>query len=83
MFKLGNVIQNYAWGSTTAMSTLFGINNPSQQPLAEMWMGAHPNGCSRVVNNGDSQLLSDLIEAEPEKLLVVILMTSLVHCRTC
>lgn len=69
MFKLGNVIQNYAWGSTTAMSTLFGINNPSQQPLAEMWMGAHPNGCSRVVNNGDSQLLSDLIEAEPEKII--------------
>ncbi|MGF1736035.1 mannose-6-phosphate isomerase, class I [Photobacterium satsumensis] len=69
MYKLGNVIQNYAWGSKTAMTALFGISNPDDQPQAELWMGAHPNGCSRVVTNGESLLLSDLIEQSPELVL--------------
>ncbi|MGF1682777.1 mannose-6-phosphate isomerase, class I [Photobacterium minamisatsumaniensis] len=69
MFKLGNVIQNYVWGSKTAMNALFGINNPDNQPQAELWMGAHPNGCSRIVKNEESQLLSDYIEQAPERVL--------------
>lgn len=69
MYKLGNVIQNYAWGSKTAMTALFGITNPDDQPQAELWMGAHPNGCSRIVCEGESQLLSDVIEQSPETVL--------------
>ncbi|KHT64447.1 mannose-6-phosphate isomerase [Photobacterium gaetbulicola] len=69
MYKLGNVIQNYAWGSKTAMTALFGISNPDDQPQAELWMGAHPNGCSRIVCDGESRLLSDVIEQSPETVL--------------
>ncbi|MEZ8968483.1 mannose-6-phosphate isomerase, class I [Vibrio breoganii] len=48
IYKLDNVIQNYAWGSTDSLSTLFQISNPDGSPQAELWMGAHPNGCSTL-----------------------------------
>lgn len=63
LFKLDNVIQNYVWGSQTAITELFGIANPSNQPQAEIWMGAHPNGCSKLADNG--MLLSDFIAQDP------------------
>ncbi|GAK21391.1 LOW QUALITY PROTEIN: mannose-6-phosphate isomerase [Vibrio sp. JCM 19052] len=59
LFKLDNVIQNYAWGSKESISKLFGIDNANHQPQAEIWMGAHPNGCSRLATTGE--LLSDVI----------------------
>ncbi|WCP69515.1 mannose-6-phosphate isomerase, class I [Vibrio tubiashii] len=60
LFKLDNVIQNYAWGSRDSIHELFGINNPDHQPQAEIWMGAHPNGCSKLGETGEP--LSDVIE---------------------
>lgn len=42
MQKLINSVQNYAWGSKTALTELYGMENPSSQPMAELWMGAHP-----------------------------------------
>ncbi|CAE6881657.1 mannose-6-phosphate isomerase, class I [Vibrio sp. B1FLJ16] len=68
-FKLNNSIQNYAWGSKTAIQTLFGIENPNQEPQAEIWMGAHPNGCSKVTIDGQSVLLSELINSDQESIL--------------
>ncbi|MCE7626704.1 mannose-6-phosphate isomerase, class I [Vibrio fluvialis] len=59
MFKLKNQIQNYAWGSTTSISELFGVANLTNEPQAEIWMGAHSGGCSRNEENDD--LLSDII----------------------
>ncbi len=60
LYKLDNVIQNYAWGSRNSIHDLFSINNPAQEPQAEIWMGAHPNGCSRLNETGEP--LSDVIE---------------------
>ncbi|EJG0324722.1 mannose-6-phosphate isomerase, class I [Vibrio parahaemolyticus] len=60
-FLMNNVIQNYAWGSTTSVNQLFGIENPTGEPQAEVWMGAHPNGCSVVMVNGKETKLSSLI----------------------
>ncbi|MEZ9077691.1 mannose-6-phosphate isomerase, class I, partial [Vibrio cyclitrophicus] len=48
IYKLNNVIQNYAWGSHTSLNSLFGFDNPNNEPQAELWMGAHPNGCSKL-----------------------------------
>ncbi|WP_413112352.1 mannose-6-phosphate isomerase, class I [Thaumasiovibrio sp. DFM-14] len=67
LFKLDNVIQNYVWGSLHAMNELFGIANPNNQPQAEIWMGAHPNGCSTLADNG--MLLSELIKQDPNAVL--------------
>ncbi|SHO58707.1 mannose-6-phosphate isomerase, class I [Vibrio quintilis] len=60
-FPMKNIIQNYAWGSTTSISCLFGIANENGEPQAEIWMGAHPNGCSSVKVNGKEIKLSELI----------------------
>lgn len=60
-FKLTNVIQDYAWGSRTALGELFDMPNPDNKPQAEIWMGAHPNGCSKIDVNGEQTLLSAFI----------------------
>ncbi|MFM2587533.1 mannose-6-phosphate isomerase, class I [Vibrio sp. TBV020] len=66
VFKLDNVIQNYAWGSKESISKMFGIDNSDCQPQAEIWMGAHPNGCSRVAATGE--LLSDVIAQDSKSM---------------
>jgi mannose-6-phosphate isomerase len=58
IYRLTNTIQNYAWGSKTALHDLFDINNPAHLPQAEMWMGAHPKASS-LLDNGMS--LRDMI----------------------
>ncbi|WP_409590234.1 mannose-6-phosphate isomerase, class I [Vibrio jasicida] len=68
-FKLNNPIQNYAWGSETALQELFGIENPDQEPQAEIWMGVHPNGCSKVQLEGEEFLLSEFIAKDKAKIL--------------
>ena len=66
LFKLDNVIHNYAWGSKTAMNKIFKIKNANEQAQAEMWMGSHPNGCSKT---SKGVLLSELIAQDPENIL--------------
>ncbi len=69
LYSLQNPIQNYAWGSTTSLTELFGIANDQNEPQAEVWMGAHPNGCSLVKKDGSLVLLSELIAQAPEQVL--------------
>lgn len=60
-----NPIQGYDWGSHDSLTTLFGIPNPTGKPQAELWMGAHPNGCSEVTLAGSTQKLSAVIDTAP------------------
>lgn len=66
IFLLNNPIQNYAWGSIDAMHNIFNIKNNEKLPQAEMWMGAHPNGCSQLPNE---QKLSNYIAQNPAAIL--------------
>ncbi|EMY6610433.1 mannose-6-phosphate isomerase, class I [Vibrio parahaemolyticus] len=61
---MNNMIQEYAWGSTTSISQLFAVANPTGKPQAEIWMGAHTNGCSMVTVNGEETKLSSLIASD-------------------
>ncbi|HDR2474969.1 TPA: mannose-6-phosphate isomerase, class I [Enterobacter soli] len=70
-YRLRNGVKNYAWGSRTALNTLFGVPNPDEQPQAEMWMGAHPAGCSEIETGSDSVSLLDAIAQSPESVLGV------------
>ena len=70
-YRLRNGVKNYAWGSRTALNTLFGVPNPDEQPQAEMWMGAHPAGCSKIETGSDSVSLLDAIAQSPESVLGV------------
>ncbi|AFJ47338.1 mannose-6-phosphate isomerase [Shimwellia blattae] len=66
MQRLHNAIQHYAWGSKTALTELYGIHNPDQQPMAELWMGAHPKSSSTVQSHdGVTVSLRECIAADP------------------
>ena len=54
ILPLENPIMNYAWGSRTFIPALFGEATPSEEPQAELWMGAHPKAPSRI---GDRTLI--------------------------
>lgn len=66
MDRLTNTIRPYAWGSTTAIPALLGVE-PTGEPQAEMWMGAHPGAPSRLDRGAGEQALSDVIAADPER----------------
>ncbi|WP_199553002.1 mannose-6-phosphate isomerase, class I [Streptomyces sp. N35] len=61
MDRLSNTIRPYAWGSATAIPQLLGVE-PSGEPQAEMWMGAHP-GAPSLLERGP---LNEVIDADPE-----------------
>ncbi|OQD55625.1 mannose-6-phosphate isomerase, class I [Streptomyces phaeoluteigriseus] len=62
MDRLDNTIRPYAWGSPTAIPHLLGVE-PTGEPQAEMWMGAHPGAPSRTGRG----TLVEVIEAAPER----------------
>lgn len=66
---LENVIQEYAWGSPSALPELLGETNPEKRHMAELWMGAHPKAPSHVVHHGRRVSLLELIEEAPQQLL--------------
>jgi len=68
-FPMENIIQDYIWGSRTSISELLGIDNPDNKHQAEIWMGDHPNGCSKIKVKGETQLLSDFINQDKTAIL--------------
>ncbi|PID65652.1 MAG: mannose-6-phosphate isomerase, class I [Gammaproteobacteria bacterium] len=69
MYRLYNQIKDYAWGSHSAMAALFGLPNPDNQPQAEMWLGAHPAGCSAIITDNGPVGLDDFIRTNPGNIL--------------
>jgi len=66
---LENTIQEYEWGSYTAICNLLGRKAPSDVPQAELWMGAHPRASSMVTYEGKVISLQELISKHPEDIL--------------
>ncbi|NUF27301.1 mannose-6-phosphate isomerase, class I [Gilliamella sp. ESL0254] len=70
IWKLENKIKDYDWGSIENIPKLFGFKNPSQKPIAEIWMGDHPLGCSLAINKHNQKIrLDDLIKNHPLEIL--------------
>jgi len=70
MQKLINSVQNYAWGSHTALTELYGIANPNNLPMAELWMGAHPKSSSQILDaSGTPRSLREIIDGDKARLL--------------
>ncbi|HPG85515.1 MAG TPA: mannose-6-phosphate isomerase, class I [Spirochaetales bacterium] len=67
IYVLENTVQHYAWGSNDALPALLGKENPSGEPWAELWMGAHPRAPSVAVDpsTGARKPLDALIAAAP------------------
>ncbi len=66
---LQNPIKEYAWGSMTALAEFLGRPSHIQTPMAELWMGAHPNSPSNVIINGQGESLATIINENPEETL--------------
>ncbi|MFI7501071.1 mannose-6-phosphate isomerase, class I [Streptomyces sp. NPDC049687] len=62
MDRLDNTIRPYAWGSPTAIPHLLGTE-PTGEPQAEMWMGAHPGAPSRT----ERGTLVEVIDTDPRR----------------
>jgi len=68
--KLDNVIQLYPWGSRTLIPELLGIPNRNNKPHAEVWMGVHPRGPSKItLRSGKQVALAGAVEALPVEFL--------------
>lgn len=66
MDRLQNTVRPYAWGSVTAIPHLTGTE-PTGEPQAELWMGAHPGAPSLADRGAGPRSLADLIAADPER----------------
>jgi mannose-6-phosphate isomerase len=66
LLVLENSVRPYAWGSVEFIPTLLGAE-PSGEPAAEMWMGAHPAAPSAIV--GAETSLLEVIAEHPAAVL--------------
>lgn len=64
MQRLSGVIQEYAWGSRTALPELLGAA-PNGRPQAELWLGAHPRAPAKL----EARTLLEHIDADPSTAL--------------
>jgi mannose-6-phosphate isomerase len=73
LFRLEPVVQHYAWGSPRSSSIVADLASHAVQkgdlPYAELWIGAHPNGCARVLNSGRDESLAELCARDGVRLL--------------
>ena len=69
IFSLKNQVQNYAWGSREILGRMRGVPVPTEQPEAEVWVGAHPAAPSRATVDGAESPLNELIVENPSRFL--------------
>ena len=66
---LTNPVQEYAWGSKTAIQGILGKEIPVGKPMAELWMGAHPKAPSEVLVGDEWIALDQVIGRSPKSIL--------------
>lgn len=76
-FRMDNPIQNYAWGSRSVLATMQGRPVPSEQPEAELWMGAHPSAPSVIEVGGHSLSLVEVVPDLPFLLKILAIAAPL------
>lgn len=69
MELLNNPIRRYAWGSHTSIASLQGRDAPTDEPEAELWMGAHPDSPSSLSRTGGAVSLDSVVAADPVSVL--------------
>ena len=69
LFSLDNPIQNYAWGSYETLALMRGVPAPTEQPEAELWVGAHSSAPSVAHVDGGAFPLDALVGEQPARFL--------------
>jgi mannose-6-phosphate isomerase len=65
LFRLRNVVKKYEWGSPDWIPGLTGEQNPSGEPWAELWLGAHPIAPSMAMTEDGETPLNALVALNP------------------
>jgi mannose-6-phosphate isomerase len=65
VYPLSGIIRPYAWGSRTSLASLQGRPAPTDEPEAELWLGAHPDDPAIVGRPEGSIALDTLIAGDP------------------
>ena len=69
LMRIGGVARAYVWGSPTAIPALLDVE-PTGEPLAELWFGAHPDAPSPRADDAEGDAALDaLIAQDPAGLL--------------
>ncbi|WP_250001024.1 mannose-6-phosphate isomerase, class I [Actinoplanes sp. M2I2] len=66
VFSLTGTVRPYAWGSRTILAELQGRPAPTDQPEAELWLGAHPGDPATVAGPDGPVSLEALIADDPK-----------------
>lgn len=66
-YPIEGTLQHYAWGGYNFLPNLLGRGNPRHEPTAELWLGTHPKGPTRLSDH--DRTLDDFIAANPVTLL--------------
>jgi mannose-6-phosphate isomerase len=66
---LKNRVKTYAWGSRTFIQELLGQRDEPGAPMAELWLGTHPEGPSEAWVGGEWLSLERLISRDPDAIL--------------
>ncbi|WP_250035534.1 mannose-6-phosphate isomerase, class I [Paractinoplanes maris] len=66
VYSLTGVVRPYAWGSRTVIAELQGRPAPTDQPEAELWLGAHPGDPATVAGPDGPVSLETLIAGDPK-----------------
>jgi mannose-6-phosphate isomerase len=66
VYSLTGVVRPYAWGSRTLIAELQGRPAPTDQPEAELWLGAHPGDPATVAAKDGPVSLETLIANDPK-----------------
>lgn len=69
LWRLFNEIRHYPWGSRHAIAEIQGRPTPTAEPEAELWMGGHAQGSSRVEVDGRRVSLRQLLAERPRQML--------------
>ncbi len=75
VYFLDNPVRRYPWGSTTLVQQLLG-QPVDGRPVAEVWMGTHPDDPSVADGGGRRVRLDALVAAQPEAMLGRRVLTS-------
>ncbi len=67
-YRLRGKVRHYAWGGTDFIPDLLGIDR-TNQPWAELWLGAHPQDSAEVLVENQWQRLDQLIAKAPNQWL--------------
>jgi mannose-6-phosphate isomerase len=65
VYPLSGIIRPYAWGSRTSLASLQGRPAPTDEPEAELWLGAHPDDPAIVGRPEGAVALDSLIAGDP------------------